>query len=103
MADIVDARQKIRIEIRLKMRIKQFISIHIQLILIGIEDITCSVLVQFFRTLEERIRCQTVIMVRKDNKIALRHLESRVGIAGNSEIFAQDLIPDPGILLRIFL
>ena len=40
MSDIVHARQKIRIEIRLKMRVKQFISIHIQLVLIGIEDIT---------------------------------------------------------------
>ena len=40
MADIVDARQKVWVEIRLKMRVKQFISIHIQLVLIGIEDIT---------------------------------------------------------------
>ena len=40
MADIVDAAEQIDIEIRLKMRVKQFISIHIQLVLIGIEDIT---------------------------------------------------------------
>ena len=40
MADIVIVSEQIDIEIRLKMRVKQFISIHIQLVLIGIEDIT---------------------------------------------------------------
>lgn len=68
MADIVDARQKIRIEIRLEMRVKQFISIHVKLVLIGIEDIAVFILIQFFRALKERVRCQTVIMTARTMK-----------------------------------
>ena len=37
MADIIDTGKKIRVKIRLEMRIKQRLSVHIQLILIGIK------------------------------------------------------------------
>ena len=68
MADIVDARQQLRIEIRLEMRVEQFVPIHVKLVLIGIEDIAVFILIQFFRALKERVRCQTVIMIRKNNR-----------------------------------
>ena len=103
MADIVDARQKIRIKIRLEMRVKQFISIHVKLVLIGIEDIAVFILSQFFRALKERIRCQTVIMIRKNNEITFCHLKGGIRISGDTAVFPQYLIADPRVFLRVFL
>ena len=103
MADIVDARQKIRIKIRLEMRVKQFISIHVKLVLIGIEDIAVFILIQFFRALKERIRCQTVIMIRKNNEITFCHLKGGIRISGDTAVFPQYLIADPRVFLRVFL
>ena len=103
MADIVDARQQVRIEIRLEMRVKQFISIHVKLVLIGIEDIAVFILIQFFRALKERVRCQTVIMIRKNNEITFCHLKGGIRISGDTAVFPQYLIADSCIFLRIFL
>ena len=103
MADIVDARQQVRIEIRLEMRVEQFISIHVKLVLIGIEDIAVFILIQFFRALKERVRCQTVIMIRKNNEITFCHLKGGVRISGDTAVFPQYLIADPRVFLRIFL
>ena len=103
MADIVDARQQVRIEIRLEMRVEQFIPIHVKLVLIGIEDIAVFILIQFFRALKERVRCQTVIMIRKNNEITFCHLKGGVRISGDTAVFPQYLIADPRVFLRIFL
>ena len=103
MADIVDARQKVRIKIRLEMRVKQLISIHVKLVLVGIEDVAVFILIQFFRALKESVRCQAVIMICKYNEITFRHLKGSVRISGDTAVFPQYLIADPCVFLRIFL
>ena len=85
------------------MRVEQFIPIHVKLVLIGIEDIAVFILIPFFRALKERVRCQTVIMIRKNNEITFRHLKGGIRISGDTAVFPQYLIADSCIFLRIFL
>ena len=103
MADIVDAGEKIRIKVRLKMRIKKGSSVHVQLVLIRINHLAVRVLIHGFCHLIKRMGRNGVIVIGQNDKVAGSHLKSRVGVPGDSQIFAQNLVADPRILLGVFL
>ena len=103
VANIVYACQKIRIKVRFEMRIKQSSSVHIQLVLIGVDHICLRIFIDGFRALKESVRSHSVIVIRKNNEITGCHIHGCVGVSCDTEVFSQHFIADPGIRLCIFL
>ena len=107
MADIIDAGQERRVKVRLEMGIEQGLSVHVQLILIGIQHIAGGIGPDLSGASVERILGQCIVMVCQDEIVAFRHLHGRIGVPGEPPVLAQDHIAEtgvcPGILLEHLL
>ena len=63
MSDVVYCTQKINIEVRFEMRLKEFVPVHGHLIFIGIQNLKLRILIQRFHTPEQSVRRQLIIMI----------------------------------------
>ena len=85
VADIVHRAEKIRVVIRFKMRLKEFMSVHGHFVLVGIKKPDLPVLVQGLYALVQRVRRQHIVMIGKGDKISRGRLHTRVGVFRNPE------------------
>ena len=81
MAYIVDTGQQVRVEIRFEMGVKQRLPIHIQLILIRINDLTVRILIDCLYHLIKSIGRKGIVMVGQDNKVSPGHIQGGIGVA----------------------
>ena len=89
MADIVDAREQVGVEIRLEMRVEQRPAVHVKLVLVGVEHLAVRVLIHCRRHLKQRVLRQRIVMIRQNDEIALCHADGGVRVSGDAEIIAQ--------------
>ena len=102
MADIVYCAQKIRIVIRLKMRLEEFVSVHGHFIFVRVDHQRLRLLVKGFHTFKQSMRCQLIVMVCKCNKIPGRCFYGTVCILGDLQCTVMGDYFDPFIFRRNF-
>ena len=81
MAYIIDAGQQIRVEIRFEMRVEQSLSIHVQFIFIGINDLAVRIFIDCLHDLIKSIGRKRIVMVGQDDKVSPGHIQGCIGIA----------------------
>ena len=98
MADIVNAPEEIRIEIRLHPGSKEPLSLLIAEILVSINEIQIPVFVQCLYHLIESIGFQKIVVVGEHQKFSGSHPDCLVGVLGNSGIDFKMLQLNPRII-----
>ena len=81
MAYIIDAGQQIRVKIRFEMRVEESLSIHVQFIFIGINDLAVRIFIDCLHHLIKSIGRKCIVMVSQDDKVSPGHIQGCIGIA----------------------
>ena len=101
MADVIHRAQKIRIVIRLKMGLKELISVHGHFIFVRIDDLRLRLFIQFLYTAKQRVRRQHIVMVGKSDPLSRGRLYGRIGILRNFQTLLVKYHADTFILLLV--
>ena len=97
VADIVGARQIIRIKIRLEIRREEETARHGHLVLVRVDEIRLRIPVDRVHDLPERGRIQHVVVVGKGDPLSLCLPDRGVGILRDASVFLQMDIADPAL------
>ena len=103
MADIIHAGKQVRVKVRLEMRVKQSLSVHVQLVLIRVYDLAARMFMNGFYHLIKSMGRKGIVMVGQNHEITPGHIQGSIGIACNPPVTSQNLITDALIPVSVSL